>query len=431
MMRVLWCLNGAIGRLAQIMGKPGAQSGGWIDAQLAELERNNDVKLGVAATLNLNETKRASENNVDYYGLAGKALRPGAHLDEVALESWRRAIEEFKPDVLHFWGTEVNLALDLEKIVPSVPKVVTTQGVLRSLAQLWQCDKDESISKRELKNALSFPERGVYYLNGRRVATQMRTQAACEEQIVKTCDLMIVDPMDVWAESFMRASCEDVEFERVATRMNRLFRDGEPWKRENVEPYSIFCNAGDMPGKGQHTLVKALSVIRRRYPQAKLYIPGGKAVRRLGKFEFAPYRRYLEYLIAKYDLQDSVKFLGRLTAEEMAAQLRKAHLFVLASRAEHIPTSWREAMAVGTPCVLSQCGCVYEQVRHGEDAYMYRYGEYEVLAEYCRRIFESDEISRKFSENGKKVIERQFENASDDGADLVAAYRKALRKVGK
>jgi glycosyltransferase involved in cell wall biosynthesis len=92
------------------------------------------------------------------------------------------------------------------------------------------------------------------------------------------------------------------------------------------------------PIKGVPDLLKALPLLKTRDWHCDL-IGGGE--------------RFEEY---KALGDDRVSFLGELQRPEVAARLRQADLFVLASRLETFSVATIEAMACGVPVVATACG---------------------------------------------------------------------------
>jgi glycosyltransferase involved in cell wall biosynthesis len=68
------------------------------------------------------------------------------------------------------------------------------------------------------------------------------------------------------------------------------------------------------------------------------------------------YRRSLEQLAERLDVQGSVEFLGAVHPDDMPEQYRRATIFALASRYEAFGISVVEAMAAGLPIVASAVG---------------------------------------------------------------------------
>ncbi|NYH97026.1 glycosyltransferase family 4 protein [Novosphingobium marinum] len=64
-------------------------------------------------------------------------------------------------------------------------------------------------------------------------------------------------------------------------------------------------------------------------------------------------------------ISDRITFPGRMSPEEIRAELRNASAFVLSSRREGLPLSVLEAMACGTPCVATDVGGVADAIADG------------------------------------------------------------------
>lgn len=97
-----------------------------------------------------------------------------------------------------------------------------------------------------------------------------------------------------------------------------------------------------MPQKGVDILLPAFARARATSPHAHLTIFGD-----------GPDRDKLIAQARELDLQDAVTFAGFTT--EPLASLRAADMFVLASRWEGFPNAALEALACGTPIVLTNC----------------------------------------------------------------------------
>jgi glycosyltransferase involved in cell wall biosynthesis len=100
------------------------------------------------------------------------------------------------------------------------------------------------------------------------------------------------------------------------------------------------------PIKGLDRLIQAHALVLRDVPEAHLVIAGpGDA-----------YRKQLERVAADAGVTDSVTFPGFISQDEKIRLLRSAHVSALLSASEGLPMAALEAMACGTPVVLSE-GC--------------------------------------------------------------------------
>ena len=91
-----------------------------------------------------------------------------------------------------------------------------------------------------------------------------------------------------------------------------------------------------------------------------------------------------------------------ISQEQLAEQYAKTRVFVLSSSIENHASSLKEAMMVGTPSIATSVGGVPEYVRHGENGFLYRFEEYEIMAGYIKKLFEEDSTAAKISKNGRK-----------------------------
>jgi glycosyltransferase involved in cell wall biosynthesis len=125
---------------------------------------------------------------------------------------------------------------------------------------------------------------------------------------------------------------------------------GPPAARGQGPPTVVFLGRLD-PIKGVDLLLEAVALARRELPELRLELVGP------GNGE----RRRLEAQAARLGLEGVATFRGMFTGEEKLRALSAADLFCLLSRSEGLPVAALEAMACGTPVVLSE-GCHLPEV---------------------------------------------------------------------
>lgn len=92
--------------------------------------------------------------------------------------------------------------------------------------------------------------------------------------------------------------------------------------------------------KGMDILIKAWAKVASNYPQARLIIGGGgKALEKVVEWT------------KKYQVTESVEFLGALNREQVVEQMQLCDCFVLPSRYETFGVVYIEAMACGKPVI--------------------------------------------------------------------------------
>jgi teichuronic acid biosynthesis glycosyltransferase TuaC len=136
-------------------------------------------------------------------------------------------------------------------------------------------------------------------------------------------------------------------------------RDREQSRRQYgiATDAKIVLSAGNLVElKGHHRVARAVAGLRKRGLAAELLIAG-----RAGRYESELRRQ-----ITELGLEESVRLLGTLPAEELAGLMSASDVVCLASSREGWPNVVHEAMACGTPVVATNVGAVEEMVGGAE-----------------------------------------------------------------
>lgn len=161
---------------------------------------------------------------------------------------------------------------------------------------------------------------------------------------------------------------------------------------------------GGYPIKGLDILLKAAGLLIREYPDLEIRIAGYSVLAEnnlKNKLKRRNYELYYLQLIKELGLNNKVHFLGALSEMDMVREYCNANVFVLPSIIENSPNSMGEAMLIGTPCVISYCGGIPQLFEHNKDGFLFQPGAYYMLAYYVKLIFDSDDITTKFSKHAR------------------------------
>ena len=155
--------------------------------------------------------------------------------------------------------------------------------------------------------------------------------------------------------------------------------------------------------KGHETLIYAFNLIHFLYPNARLHIIGE------GKDE-----QKLRALIDRLMLNDVVILRGALTSPKIAEELKKAHIFCLASHkassgdVEGIPNAIKEAMAIGIPIVTTEHGGIPEMMKHKKTGYLTPEKDVLELARGFLYYLDNPELWEGITCRARSVIEEKF-----------------------
>ena len=393
-MRVLWTVNVIPAPLAKALELPAEVLGGWIEAMAAELSREENIELAIACKTGPEISFRESLNGVYYFSLGYNAHTTKAALERRCLE----IIESFVPDLIHIEGTEFShagamLAAAKEK---SVPTVVSMQGILNGYYQ-YQCGE---LQMDDLLLSGSLSERfEALFLHLRKTRWYRPRMTAERALIVKADNILGRTTWDRAHTLFLNPTAKYYACNR---NLRAPFYETS-WDIERIERHTIYVGNGYYALKGLHFLLDALPLLLPFYPDIQVYVAGYLPFMEHDRRPFykRSYGAYLKKQIRALGLEQHIVFTGPLNADEVAERLARTHVYVLCSTIENSPNTLGEAMLVGTPCAAAYVGGVPDMAKDGREALFYRSNDPALLALCVKRIFDSDELAMRLSENAR------------------------------
>lgn len=361
----------------------------------------NEHDLVIAVTAAVSETIRMEENGIVFYALPDQPPILYNENKEGNIRAWQKLLSDERPDLIQVWGTEFTHGLCALRAAVGIPSVIYMQGFIGSIARHYTA----CMTHDELKRSVTFRD---IIKNDSIVKQQKKYNASTskEKELFELSKNVICE--NDWCENSIRAVVPEVNIYRCPLSINQIFAQKD-WDIGKAEHHSIICNASGYPLKGLHMLLRAVALLKKKYPDIKLYVPGEKVISD-GSVQWLlrkrGYTKFIEKLMKELDLYGNIIWLGALSQDKLAEQYSKTRLFVLCSAIENHSSSLKEAMMVGTPCVASSVGGVPEYVTHGENGLLYRFEEYDILAMHIKRLFEDDTLSGRLSANAKESMRK-------------------------
>jgi glycosyltransferase involved in cell wall biosynthesis len=417
-MKVLWITNNIIFPDAcDYLGIRQSTAGGWMYSAAKALQKNNtSLDLGViAVSPSIKEFAKFSIRDISYYCIPGDFSEKNS-----SFEKYCRLIkEEFTPDVVHIHGSEFSLGLAYLNACGSKNVVMSIQGLVSVYERYFYAGvslKDMFINTTAwdlyTKSGFFFGKKN-YHKRGLAEIEYFNKL----EHIIGRTDW---DKIHTWALN------PKANYYFCNETLRTVFY-GKNWTYENCEKYSIFLSQARYPIKGLHQVLKALSIVVRSFPKAKIYVALSVDVypdSLKGKIKTGGYALYLRRLIEQLNLKDKVFFLGALSAEEMCNQYLKSNLFISPASIENSPNSLGEAQLLGVPCIASNVGGTENIMDFGKCGKMYRFEEYEQMAYYISRIFKNGFIQEEVDH--AKVQAENRHDAIKNAERLVDIYKQIV-----
>lgn len=402
-MKILWIVNSVLDDLNIFLyNKKG--SGVWMEALLADFKANAEHSLVIATVIPTKESIKYEKDGIVYYALPDNYPILYNEKKKKNIQAWRDLLRVESPDIIHVFGTEFTHGLCALRCNKDIPVILHMQGILASLARFYQT----GISDAEFRICTL---RDFLKRDSMKKKQKKYYQLSKKEQEIICLSKNVISENE-WCTAYVKAIAETTNIYYRAESMNSVFFN-TPWQSDKIKKYSIGCNASGYPIKGLHILLKAIALLKQKYPQVKLYVPGTPVIVEGGIKAWlrkSGYSKYIEKLIKKLDLQDQVVWIGNKSQEELAKHNSTLHVFVMPSVIENHSNSLKEAMGQGIPCVASAVGGVTYYAAHNKNALLYRPEEFEVLAYYLDKLFQDEEYAKMLADEGRKTMKNIHQN---------------------
>ena len=426
-MRVLWFTNVPLDAVNRRAGLPTQGSGFWMHALISPLTRSGKVKLAVVSASTKYPRMRFEEDGVEYFNIPQNRILEAFDLFPRAREtrSLREAaalIDEWKPDLLHVYGTERFFGLIRARNLVQVPTVVQMQTVMVEYARMywgsmtWR-DVLRNTTLWEISRNATMPAD----------ARRHRRQAATERQILDSVE-GVLGRTD-WDRSHTHLINPGVPYFHVEDMMRPEFGLAEPWSLNTARRGDLITTSAPGAAKGVDVLLRAVHALRKWGHDVRLKVAGlsRSTARRASD-------RFLFKLVEELGLGDVVQFLGWRRGSELVSLLQESHCFITSSYIENGCNALSEAQLVGTPCVATHTGGMTTTIRDNHTGLLFSSGDAAMLAAKVEGILKDDALASRLGaearrEAGKRHDPVRIVEALMDTYERVAASQKPLRDV--
>lgn len=148
--------------------------------------------------------------------------------------------------------------------------------------------------------------------------------------------------------------------------------------------------------KGIDDVVKALSSVRKKFPDIHLVVVGED----FGALES------LREMVTAYNLERHVHFLGKLNRDDLVAAYMHADIFVHASHYEAFGIVVAEALAAGTPVVGRNSTAIPFVSPHEQTGLLF--SDTDELSDHIQTLLHSDSLRTKYGAAGKERVKNLF-----------------------
>jgi len=146
--------------------------------------------------------------------------------------------------------------------------------------------------------------------------------------------------------------------------------------------------------KGIDTLVDSMSIVWRKFPQAKLIVAGTKTY----------YSKAIEKKVSSLDARKrrNIILIDNFQDSEKSDLFASCDIFAMPSKVESFGIAYLEAWASGKPVIGCRIGAVASIIEQGKDGLLVEYGNQQELANAILNLLANEQLRRRLGEKGKK-----------------------------
>ena len=396
-MKILWFVNITFPEIGKYLGKSYANTGGWMEQFKKALISEDNLAIACFRS-DIKETIKENIGGIEYYIIPKKEKRLEKYDNSIELYI-KNYLNEYKPDLVHIWGTEYPHSYAISKICNqcNIKYVVSIQGLISDIAKHY-CEGlpfkiIHSYTLRDiLRNDNIFKQKKAFERRG-------------EFEILCIKNTQYVIGRTIYDYAGINEINSNIKYYFCNECLRDSFYEEKLWCLENVEKYSLFISQASYPIKGFHIFLEALTIVKRKYKNVRVYVGGGTnpfASTISDIVRQNSYNKYISQKIVNNNLTDNIIFLNNLNEQDMRNRMVQSHIFISPSLVENSPNSIGEAMILGTPVISSYVGGVSNMIEHNKSGLLYPPNQPNILAQYIIDIFENNSLANYISVNEKK-----------------------------
>ena len=206
-----------------------------------------------------------------------------------------------------------------------------------------------------------------------------------------------------------RNYCESIP---IGIDQDRFF----PLSLERI-PNSLFFLGRLEERKGIDFLIRAIPMVKDRLSDIQLFIGGDGVL-----------RSYLENFIKKNNLERNVHLLGTVDDSALNEWYNKVSVVIIPSVFEGFGLTAVEAMACGTPVIVTDVDALRDVIEDGVNGLLVPYNDVETLSEKILYLLKNRSEQSKFSINGKKKGQTVY-NWDIISTDILNVYENVFKNL--
>lgn len=379
--------------------------GGWITSLIRLVKNNTEVKLGVVYATN-SQNERYNIDDIKLFPVYIKSLSVWGklrlyygdykhqHFDDY-INGAQKAIENFRPDIIHLFGLEGKFAhilghahcpivCHLQGILPPIANAFFPSGMSKS-SLLWPFSVREWI----LRNGYLYSKKSIQ-ING-------------EEEILLFHELQYAMGRTEW----------DYEVSQLLAPKSKYFHVDEVLR----QPF--YDNAGKWQVRNNGKLAIVSTLSETIYKGLDLVLKTAKLLKEETSLDFewnvigiGTDSNFVKFFERNYGIKSSdvnINYLGVKKPDEIIQILLNATVYVHTSYIDNSPNSVCEAQMIGCPVIATNVGGVSSLVKDGKTGFLVPANAPFELTYKLKTLANDAAMQKKLSDNEKTAAAKRHD----------------------
>ena len=386
---------------------------GWVGSLLERLKETSEVSLAVCGEGKGEWGQIQDEITlfpIDTFCSFKNRLKRKVNIDneeKLLLPGMLRAIHDFKPDVIHIWGTEYPYGTVC--CHTDIPCILHIQGILTPYcnakfppgfhkSQFW---KAEWLHLSRIYRILSFEH-------------VMRKRAEREIRILKACPNFL--GRTAWDKSIAALYNPDARYFYDSEMLRTPFmQEAKSWKVQQNKKKTLVSVISMPYYKGHDLILKTAKLLSEHYESEFTW-------KVFGVYSMKFWEKNLKISASG----GHVELCGTVSAEKLKNELLDADVFIQPSYIDNSPNSLCEAQLLGLPVIATAVGGIPSLIKDNENGFLVAANDPFMMAERIIQILKNPVLAESLGKTaGVSAAERHDPETIIN--DLLSAYRKILR----
>lgn len=386
-MKILWLS----GNPALFTSKSkGYNNGGWIGALEGLIVEQPNVDLGICFFFKDDCFKTKIDKTTYYpinlYSTKSEKIKHNLFYekyDDVEIKLILKVIDDFKPDVIHIWGTELSFGL-IQKYV-KIPTIIHIQGILAPVINslfIPECSKEYYITnygKGIFKNIFN-----------RQTLRVWKHNVAREKEILRLSQFVM--GRTHWDKGVLSLLASQAQYLVCNELLRPEFYLSKSWKKPQRKKFVITSTISETLYKGYDLILKTAHLLKQHTNiEFEWNVIGVK------EFDF------VENLVQLRSVDLNINLKGIIGTNELINELLDSDVYAHTSYIDNSPNSVCEAQMLGLPIISTNVGGISSLIEDGKTGLLVASNEPHMLATYILKLYHDNDLSGFLGGNSRAV----------------------------